>query len=145
MAAGDSERRSRPAIYPFLFRRLHWLLVPSTVVMILTGFSLHAGSRPDWSLLGGTVPGWFWTGRAHYWHAWSAPRGLPVAGFLALAAVTSCILMNGGPSDFRGETSSPHALARWKRASYPRCPGPGRSRWRSSSPTGAAWMGGGRS
>ena len=35
--------------YPFLFRWLHWLLVPSTLLLILTGFSLHAGSRPDWS------------------------------------------------------------------------------------------------
>jgi hypothetical protein len=65
------DRRPAPA-YPFLFRWLHWLLVPSTLVLILTGFSLHAGSRPDWSLLGGKVPTWFWTGRVHYWHAWAA-------------------------------------------------------------------------
>jgi len=61
-----------PTPYPILFRWLHWLLVPSTLVLILTGFSLHAGSRPDWSLLGGKVPSWFWTGRVHYWHAWAA-------------------------------------------------------------------------
>ncbi len=58
--------------YPFLFRRLHWLLTGSTVVLILTGFSLHAGSRPDWSLLDGRVPWWFWTGRVHYWHIWAS-------------------------------------------------------------------------
>jgi hypothetical protein len=51
---------------------LHWVLTGSGVVLILTGFSLHAGSRPDWSLLGGKVPGWMWTGRVHYWHAWAA-------------------------------------------------------------------------
>lgn len=63
--------QGRPA-YPFLFRWLHWLLVPSVVVLVLTGLSLHAGARPAWSLLGGKVPSWFWTGRVHYWHAWAS-------------------------------------------------------------------------
>ncbi len=58
--------------YPFLFRWLHWLLTGSLVVLVLTGFSLHAGARPDWSLLDGKVPGWFWTGRVHLWHSWAA-------------------------------------------------------------------------
>jgi hypothetical protein len=66
-SASRENRKSTP--YPFLFRRLHWLLTGSAIVLILTGFSLHAGSRPDWSLLDGKVPPWFWTGRAHYWHA----------------------------------------------------------------------------
>jgi len=70
-SAPSSERRTPPG-YPFLFRWLHWLLVPSTLVLILTGFTLHAGSRPDWSLLNGKVPSWFWTGRVHYWHAWAS-------------------------------------------------------------------------
>lgn len=61
----------RSANYSFLFRWLHWLLIPSTVVLILTGLSLHAGSRPEWSLTGGKIPSWFWTGRVHYWHAWA--------------------------------------------------------------------------
>ena len=69
--APSPKRRSSPG-YPFLFRWLHWLLVPATLVLILTGFSLHAGSRPDWSLLDGKVPSWFWTGRVHYWHAWAS-------------------------------------------------------------------------
>ena len=55
--------------YPILFRLLHWALVVSVLVLILTGFSLHAGSRPGWSILGGKVPWWLWTGRPHYWHA----------------------------------------------------------------------------
>jgi Ni,Fe-hydrogenase I cytochrome b subunit len=58
--------------YPFLFRLLHWLLIPSMLVLILTGFSLHAGTRPEWSLFGGKVAAWMWTGRVHYWHAWAA-------------------------------------------------------------------------
>lgn len=68
------EPAAGPAVvaYSFLFRWLHWLLVPSTLVLILTGFSLHAGSRPDWSLLDGKLPAWFWSGRVHYWHTWAA-------------------------------------------------------------------------
>lgn len=58
--------------YPFVFRLTHWLLTVSLVVLILTGISLHAGSRPGWSLLGGKVPAWFWTGRVHYWHLWAS-------------------------------------------------------------------------
>jgi hypothetical protein len=45
--------------------------------LILTGFSLHAGSRPGWSLLGGRVPCWFWTGRVNYWHAWAGVAFAP--------------------------------------------------------------------
>jgi hypothetical protein len=63
--------------YPFLFRVLHWLLTASVVVLILTGFSLHAGSRPEWSLLDGKVPSWLWTGRVHYWHAWASLLFVP--------------------------------------------------------------------
>jgi hypothetical protein len=70
-ASAAGERRPTAA-YGFLFRLLHWLLMGSAIVLILTGFSLHAGSRPGWSLLGGKVPSWFWTGRVHYWHAWAA-------------------------------------------------------------------------
>lgn len=67
-----SQKRVAATGYPFLFRRLHWLLTGSLLVLILTGYSLHAGSRPDWSLLGGKVPSWFWTGRVHYWHTWAS-------------------------------------------------------------------------
>lgn len=66
-----AEPRPAPQ-YPFLFRWMHWVLVPAVVVLFLTGLSLHAGSRPGWSLLGGKVPAWFWTGRVHLWHAWAA-------------------------------------------------------------------------
>jgi Ni,Fe-hydrogenase I cytochrome b subunit len=65
-------RRPRSAAYPFLFRWLHWLLVPSLLVLVLTGLSLHAGARPDWSLWRGQLPTWAWTGRVNYWHAWAA-------------------------------------------------------------------------
>jgi hypothetical protein len=94
----------RSATYPFLFRWLHWLLVPSTLLLILTGFSLHAGSRPDWSLFGGKVPSWFWTGRVHYWHAWAAivftPAILAACCVYARRRVrfrpTHLILLSGG-------------------------------------------------
>jgi hypothetical protein len=90
--------------YGFLFRWLHWLLVPSTLVLILTGYSLHAGARPDWSLLGGKVPSWFWTGRVNYWHAWAAVFFTPAvltAGVLylrrrVLLRLTTVILLVGG-------------------------------------------------
>lgn len=71
-ALSSTPENGRSGAYPFLFRWLHWLLAPATLALILTGFSLHAGSRPDWSLLGGKTPSWFWTGRVHYWHAWAA-------------------------------------------------------------------------
>jgi hypothetical protein len=87
-----------------VFRLTHWLLSASLVVLILTGLSLHAGSRPDWSLLGGKVPGWFWTGRVHYWHAWASLVFAPcilVAGIAYLCRrvrvrVTHVILLVGG-------------------------------------------------
>lgn len=69
--AGSPAPRGRTP-YPLIFRLTHWLLTASTVVLILTGISLHAGSRPDWSLSGGKVPDWLWTGRLHYWHLWAS-------------------------------------------------------------------------
>jgi len=51
------------SVYPHSFRLLHWLLMASLLVLILTGPSLHAIARPDWSLTHGVLPGWFWGGR----------------------------------------------------------------------------------
>jgi hypothetical protein len=72
--SGDDSSTDRAAAtgYPFLFRFAHWLLTGSIIILILTGFSMHAGSRPDWSLLNGKVPWWLWNGRVHYWHTWAA-------------------------------------------------------------------------
>ena len=68
----DDSSKGTAAGYPFLFRFTHWLLTGSIIILILTGFSMHAGSRPDWSLLNGKVPWWLWNGRVHYWHTWAA-------------------------------------------------------------------------
>ncbi len=58
--------------YPFLFRLLHWLLPVATVVLVLTGLSLHATARPAWSLCSGTLPAWAWPGRVGLWHLLAA-------------------------------------------------------------------------
>jgi hypothetical protein len=58
--------------YAYLFRLLHWVLTGSIVILILTGFSLHAGARPEWSIFAGVVPDWLWEGRVYVWHFWSA-------------------------------------------------------------------------
>lgn len=60
--------RRRDNYYPHLFRLLHWLMAPSLVVLALTGWSLHAVSSPDWSLLKGVLPRFFWPGRVHFFH-----------------------------------------------------------------------------
>jgi len=54
--------------YPFLLRWLHWLLSASAVVLVVTGLSLHAVARPDWSLFSGVLPPCFWPGRVGLWH-----------------------------------------------------------------------------
>jgi hypothetical protein len=38
------------------------------VPAFLTGLSLHAISRPEWSLFSGVLPPWFWGGRVHLFH-----------------------------------------------------------------------------
>lgn len=64
---GHDNHRSR-AYYPHLFRLLHWLLWPSLVVLVLTGWSMHAVSSPEWSLFQGVLPRFFWSGRVHLIH-----------------------------------------------------------------------------
>jgi hypothetical protein len=58
--------------HPHLFRLLHWLLVPSLVVLALTGLSQHAISSPQWSLFHGVLPRFFWPGRVHLIHTLAA-------------------------------------------------------------------------
>ncbi len=64
--------------YPHLFRLLHWLLGPSLVVLALTGLSQHAVSSPEWSLFGGVLPRFFWSGRVHLFHTLAALVFAPV-------------------------------------------------------------------
>lgn len=71
--SGSSSRRPkkkkrRRVAYPFLFRLLHWTLGASTIVLLLTGMSLHAVARPGWSLLSSRLPAFFWPGRINIWH-----------------------------------------------------------------------------
>ncbi len=68
MTENVDKRKRRRTPYPYLFRLLHWLLGPSLVVLVLTGLSLHAISRPQWSLLAGRLPSWFWPGRVDLVH-----------------------------------------------------------------------------
>jgi len=72
-----NDKNNSGSAYPFLFRVLHWLLPISAVVLILTGYSLHAVSRPDWSLFKGVLPTWFWPGRVNLWHLVAALVFLP--------------------------------------------------------------------
>ena len=63
--SGSNQRRSP---YPHLFRLLHWVLPLCMILAFLTGLSLHAISRPEWSLFSGVLPSWFWGGRVHLFH-----------------------------------------------------------------------------
>jgi hypothetical protein len=68
----DANGRRRPAPYAHLFRLLHWVL-PVTIVMgAVTGLSLHAAARPEWSLLGGVLPNWLPGGQMHVLHLLAA-------------------------------------------------------------------------
>jgi len=66
--------------YAHLFRLLHWILPVTMVVGIVTGLSLHAVARPDWSLFSGVMPSWLLSGRVQVYH-------------LAAAVVTSAGLV----------------------------------------------------
>ena len=70
--------------FPYLFRLLHWVLTVSFLILFLTGLSLHAAARPEWSVFSGKVPSWLWNGRAYVWHFWAAVVFFPsVLGSLA--------------------------------------------------------------
>jgi len=58
--------------YGFLFRLMHWVLPISGLVLVVTGLSLHAAARPDWSMFLGKVPGWMWKGRVQLYHTIAA-------------------------------------------------------------------------
>lgn len=51
---------------------MHWLLLGSTIVLILTGLSQYATAPPEWSIFGGTLPAYFWPGRVHLIHAYAS-------------------------------------------------------------------------
>ena len=70
VSGNDSGRE--PILPPFLFRLLHWLAGISVLVLACTGFSLHAVSRPAWSLFDGVLPAFAWGGRINLWHLLAA-------------------------------------------------------------------------
>ncbi len=58
--------------YPQLFRIVHWLLAISGIVLFVTGLSLHATARPDWSLTAGTLPEFLLAGPVLQYHLLAA-------------------------------------------------------------------------
>ena len=71
---------------PHLLRLMHWLLTGSALVLFLTGLSLHAMARPDWSIFRGQLPWWLWPGRVVLWHLLAALVFVPAT----LAALVAC-------------------------------------------------------
>jgi len=92
------------AEYPYLFRLVHWLLAGSLIVLILTGFSLHAIARPAWSVFLGVLPDWFWPGRVNLWHFVAALVFFPAVAGACIAGqsrgfwsrATHALLLGGG-------------------------------------------------
>jgi hypothetical protein len=87
----DAQRQSRqpePMVsnYPHLFRLMHWLSGGSAIVLFLTGLSLHAMARPDWSIFRGQLPWWLWQGRVGLWHILAAAVFAPTI----LGALIGC-------------------------------------------------------
>ncbi len=102
--ASTSKSKKIDSGYPLLFRLLHWLLVASTLALVLTGFSLHAAARPEWSLFSGVVPGYLLQGHMNWWHMVAAVVFFPAVvgaiwvcwrGYL-WARPTHVILLAGG-------------------------------------------------
>ena len=59
MSADSQERDRRDAThsgYGHLFRLLHWVLTITFLVLLASGLSLHAISRPDRSFFSGVLP-----------------------------------------------------------------------------------------
>lgn len=75
--------RARPRNpYSHLFRLLHWVLPISMLAGMVTGLSLHAVARPDWSLFSGVLPSWLLGGQVQVYHLAAA-----VVSTAGLAAV----------------------------------------------------------
>jgi len=83
VASSDSPA---PADSPYLFRLAHWLLGGSMIVLSLTGLSIHASSRPGWSVFNGRLPEGLWAGRVGLWHLVAAAVFLPAI----LAGLWAC-------------------------------------------------------
>ncbi|NLS94237.1 MAG: hypothetical protein GXX96_18915 [Planctomycetaceae bacterium] len=75
-------KQPRANPYAHLFRLLHWILPVSMVAGMITGFSLHAVARPDWSLFSGVLPSWLPSGRIQIYHL--AAAVVSAAGVIAV-------------------------------------------------------------
>lgn len=63
--------------YSHLFRLLHWILGLALPFMVITGLSLHATARPDWSLFSGRASAWMLEGRVGVYHLLGAAIFMP--------------------------------------------------------------------
>ena len=68
----ETVRQRRPLPYSHLFRLLHWLLPATIIVGAVTGVSLHAAARPEWSLTAGVLPNWLLGGQIQVVHLLAA-------------------------------------------------------------------------
>ena len=75
----DLAKLPRPIPYAYLFRLLHWVLPVTIIAGAVTGLSLHAAARPEWSLMAGVLPNWL-------------PGGQMQVVHLLLAVVTTAAL-----------------------------------------------------
>jgi cytochrome b subunit of formate dehydrogenase len=77
---GKKSRQENP--YSHLFRLLHWVLPFSMLAGMVTGLSLHAVARPEWSLFSGVLPSWLLGGQVQVYHFAAAVVSL--AGLVAV-------------------------------------------------------------
>ncbi len=83
MTSDVPERHQMGQRYSYRFRISHWVFLASVVILIPSGFSLHAAARPEWSVFCGVVPTWLWRGRVNSWHFWAAVALVP--------AIVACV------------------------------------------------------
>lgn len=81
-AEPEKQAKARQNPYSHLFRLLHWILPVSILVGGVTGISLHAVARPDWSLFSGVLPPWLLGGQVQVYHL--AAAVVSSAGLLAM-------------------------------------------------------------
>jgi hypothetical protein len=67
-AADELAGSARPTPYSHLFRLLHWVLPVTIAAGVVTGASLHAAARPEWSLASGVLPNWLPGGQMQVVH-----------------------------------------------------------------------------
>ena len=61
---------------PHLLRLAHWVLSATLLLLIFTGFCLHAGAEPAWSVFK-AYPEWLPAWRMQLWHLVGSKTGFP--------------------------------------------------------------------